>query len=128
MDHFSAINFCFCFSGIIPSVGLSSFSIKMLEKVMKITHFDVLGGPFVDLEQACRRVPTIMQNYAKVHTKSRKMSTKEYGIRFCNGQKCTPSLHLRKCIKTRSFLSFPILFCSRHECKIVQNRRRLIKK
>ena len=38
---------------------------------MKITHFDVLRGRlFVDLEQASRRVPKIMQNYAKVHLKS----------------------------------------------------------
>ena len=42
------------------------------------------------------------------------MSTKKHALRFCNGQKRTPLLDLRKCIKTRSFLSFPVLLCSRH--------------
>ena len=42
------------------------------------------------------------------------MITKKHALRFCNGQKRTPLLDLRKCIKTRSFLSFPVLLCSRH--------------
>ncbi len=52
------------------------------------------------------------------------MSTKKYRIRCCNGQKPTPSLDLRKRIKTRSFLSFPVLLCSHHGCK---NRENLYK-
>ena len=40
----------------------------------------------------------------------------------CNGQKRTLSIDLRTCIKTRWFLSFPLLLCSRHgiRCKFVQ--------
>ena len=45
------------------------------------------------------------------------MSTKKYRVRCCNGQKPTPSLDLRKRIKTRSFVSFPVLLCSHHGCK-----------
>ena len=45
------------------------------------------------------------------------MSTKTHRFRFCIDQKRTPSLHLQNCIKTRSFLSFPQLLCSRHGCK-----------
>ena len=37
---------------------------------MKITHFDVLQGPFVDSDQASRRVSKIVQNYVKMHLKS----------------------------------------------------------
>ena len=43
---------------------------KTLQKVMKITHFDVLQGPFVDGDQASRRVYKIVQNYVKMHLKS----------------------------------------------------------
>ena len=38
--------------------------------MMKITYFDVLRGPFVDLDQASGRVPKILQNYAKMQIKS----------------------------------------------------------
>ena len=37
---------------------------------MKITHFDVLGGPFVNQDQASRRKPKIMQNCVKMQLKS----------------------------------------------------------
>ena len=143
---------------------------------MKITSFDVLRESFVDLEQACRRVSKIMQNYAKVHLKSpqnehektcipvlqsskthavawpAKMHQiafifvvpgvalltpwmqkllkivenslqndhKKYEARCCIGQKHVPSTDLRKCIETHSFLSLPVLLCSRHACKIAQ--------
>ena len=43
---------------------------KTLQKMMKITHFDVLQGPFVDGDQASRRVSKIVQNDAKMHLKS----------------------------------------------------------
>ena len=72
MDHFFATKFYFFFSGNPQSNGWSSIfaGSKTLQKVIKITHFDVLQGPFVDLEQASRRVHKIMQNYAKMHLKS----------------------------------------------------------
>ena len=37
---------------------------------MKSTHFDVLRGPFVNLEQASRRVLEIIQNHTKIHLRS----------------------------------------------------------
>ena len=72
MDHSFAIELCLYFSGNSPSVGWSSiFAVsKTLQKVMEITHFDALRRPFVDLDQASRRVPKIMQNDAKMHLKS----------------------------------------------------------
>ena len=45
----------------------------------------------------------------------------------CNGQEHAPSTNVRKCIltvQTRSFLSFPMLLCSRHGCK---NRSKSLK-
>ena len=46
---------------------------------------------------------------------------KKCKARCCNGQKHAPSTDLRKCLETRSFLSLPVLLCSRHGCKIGQN-------
>ena len=119
MDHFFAPKFCIYFSGNPPNVGLWSIfaGSKTLEKVIKITHFDVLRGPFVDLEQASRRVPKIMQNYTKIHIKSPQNDHKIIWHPVLQWSRRTPSLHLRKCIKMRSFLSFPVLLCSRHGCK-----------
>ena len=44
--------------------------VKNAWKIDRDTRFDVLRGPFVDLEHAFRRVPKIIQNYAKIHLKS----------------------------------------------------------
>ena len=72
MDHFFAIKFCIYFSENPPNVLTNAIFLeqKTLQKVMKITHFDVLGGPFVDRDQASRREPKIMQNCVKMHLKS----------------------------------------------------------
>ena len=67
--------------------------------------------------KSCKITPKCIENH-------RKMNTKKCGLRCCNGQKRTSSLHLQKCIKTRSFLLFPVLLCSCHGCKIAQNRRK----
>ena len=67
-----ATNFYVYSSGNPSNVGLSSiFGVsKTLEKVMKITDFDLLWGAFIYLDQTSRRVPKIMQNYAKMQLKS----------------------------------------------------------
>ena len=72
MIHFFATKFYIHFSGNPQSNGVSLIfaGSKALQKMMKIMHFDALRGPFVDLEQASRRVHKIMQNYAKMHLKS----------------------------------------------------------
>ena len=43
---------------------------KTLQKVIKITHFDVLQGPFIHRDQASRRASKILQNDVKMHLKS----------------------------------------------------------
>ena len=72
MIHFFAIKFCIHFSGNPQSNGVSLIfaGSKTLQKVMKITHFDVLQGPCVDGDQASRRVFKIVQNDVKMHLKS----------------------------------------------------------
>ena len=72
MIHFFATKFYFYFSGNPQSNGVSSIfaGSKTLQKVMKVTHFDVLQGPFVDGDQASRRVSKIVQNGVKMHLKS----------------------------------------------------------
>ena len=72
MIHFFATKFYIHFSGNPKNNCVSSIlaGSKTLQKVMKITHFDVLQGPFVDGDQASRRVSKIMQNDAKMHLKS----------------------------------------------------------
>ena len=166
MNHFFAFEFYLHFSGKSQSVGLrlDFAGSKTLQKVMKITRFDVLRGPFIYRDQASKREPKIMQNDAKMHLKSSqndhqkiwkpvlqwlKMhvvawrakvrqnaliyvvlgvallppwtqkslkivenSTQNYHkkceARSCNGQKRKPSSDLQKCIRMRSFFSFPV--------------------
>ena len=72
MIHFFATKFYFHFSGNPQSNGVSLIfaGSKTLQKMMKMKHFDVLQGPFVDGDQASRRVSKIVQNYVKMHLKS----------------------------------------------------------
>ena len=51
-------------------------------------------------------------------TNHREMSMKKHQFRSRNAQKRTPSTDLLNCNKTRSLLSFPVLFCARYGCKI----------
>ena len=119
MQFFVAIELYHYFSGNpanVTEMWIFEMS-KTREKVVKITSFDLLRGPFIHRDQASRWVPKIMQNDAKMHLKSPQNEHEKTWPRCCNGQKRTPSLDLRKCIKLRSFLSFPVLLCSRHGCK-----------
>ena len=72
MDHFFATKFYLFFSGNPQSNGWSSIfaGSKTLQKVIKITHFDVLQGPFIHRDQASRRASKILQNDVKMHLKS----------------------------------------------------------
>ena len=65
-----------------------------------------------------------MQKLFKIVENSSQNDHKKYEARCCIGQKHAPSTDLRKCIETHSFLSLPVLLCSRHGCKIAQNRRK----
>ena len=58
-----------------------------------------------------------MPKSLKIVENSLQSDHNKYEARCCNGKRHTPSTDLRKCIKTRSFLSFQVLLCSRHECK-----------
>ena len=62
-----------------------------------------------------------MQKVLKIVENSLQNDHKKYESRCCIGQKHAPSTDLRKCIETHSFLSLPVLLCSRHGCKIAQN-------
>ena len=84
---------------------------------MKIANSELLHGPFVYLEQASRRVRKIMQSYAKIHKNHRKMSTENYGSRFRNCKKYTPSLDVPERVKMRSLLLFTVLHCSGKVCR-----------
>ena len=72
MYHFFVTKFYPYFSENSPNVtGNSIFPTqKTLQKVMKITRFELLRGPFIDRDQASRRELKIMQNDAKMHDKS----------------------------------------------------------
>ena len=89
---FFATKFYHHFSENPPNVSATSiFAMsKTHVKMMKITHFDVLRGPFVDLEQASRRVPKIIQNYAKMHMKLLKNEHEKMWITISQGQKIHP--------------------------------------
>ena len=72
MDHFFATEFCLYFSENPPNVTNNAIfpTQKTLQKVMKITRFELLRGPFIDRDQASTRELKIMQNDAKMHDKS----------------------------------------------------------
>ena len=65
-------SFALIFLGYPQSVTLWSIfaGSKTLQKVMKITRFELLRGPFIYRDQASRRELKIMQNDAKMHDKS----------------------------------------------------------
>ena len=72
MDHFFATEFYPYFSENPPNVTNNAIfpTQKTLQKVMKITRFELLRGRFTYRDQASRRELKIMQNDAKVHHKS----------------------------------------------------------
>ena len=72
MDFLFATKFCIHFSGNPPNVtGNVIFPTqKPLQKVMQITNFELLRGPFIYGDQASKRDTKIMQNDAKMHDKS----------------------------------------------------------
>ena len=72
MDHFFATKFYHHFSENPANVtNNGSFPVqKTIQKVMKITRFELLWGPFIYPDQASKRVHKIMQNDAKMHHKS----------------------------------------------------------
>ena len=72
MAHLFAIELYLHFSGNPQNVTLNYIfrMSKTLEKVVKITRFDVLREPFINLDQGSRRMRKITQNDAKMHLKS----------------------------------------------------------
>ena len=113
---FFAIKFYFYFSEnpkIVTGNGIFPYK-KRLKKWRKLhvlscseehsyTEIRLSNG----CPKSCKITPKCIENH-------RKMNTKKCGFRCCNDQKCTSSLHLQKCIKTRSFLYFPVLLCLHH--------------
>ena len=72
MNHFFAAKFYIYFSENPPNVTDNVIfpTQKTLQKVMKITRFEMLRGPFIHRDQASRRELKIMQNNAQMHHKS----------------------------------------------------------
>ena len=72
MDHCFATEFYLYFSGNPPNVASNGIfpTQKTLQKVMKITRFELLRGRFTYRDQASRRELKIMQNYSKMQHKS----------------------------------------------------------
>ena len=72
MDHFFATEFYPHFSENPPNVTNNAIfpTQKTLQKVMKITRFELLRGRFTYRDQASRRELKIMQNYSKMQHKS----------------------------------------------------------
>ena len=60
--------------------------------------------------KSCKMTP-------KCITNQREMTMKKHRFQSYNGKKRTPSTELRNCMKTRSFLSFPVLLCSSSACR-----------
>ena len=89
-----------------------------LRKCIETRSFFVVPG--VALLTPC------MQKSLKIVENSSQNDHKKYESRCCNDQKHTPSTDLRKCSETRSFLSFPVLLCSRHACRIRSKSSKII--
>ena len=74
MNHFFAIKFYIHFSENLENVtGNGIFPLqKTLKKYENFTFqkFELLRRAFIHRDQAFKRVPKIMQNYAKMHRKS----------------------------------------------------------
>ena len=72
MDHFYATKFLHHFSeNPANDTGNGIFPVqKTLQKVMEITRFELLRGPFIPRDHASTRELKIMQNDAKMHHKS----------------------------------------------------------
>ena len=96
---------------------------------MKITHFDVLRGPFVDRDQASRRVPKIKQNVAKMHQKS---SRNEHGKMWIPMLQLSKTHAVDRPLKMHkiAFIFCRSRYCFAHamDAKILQKRQKFIKK
>ena len=126
MDHFFATEFYPYFSENPPNVTDNAIfpTQKTLQKVMKITRFELLRGRFTYRDQASRRQLKIMQNYSKMQHKSPRNEHEKTLIPVAQCSKTHAVDHLQNCIKTRSLLSLPVLLCARHGCK---NRSKSLK-
>ena len=122
MDHFFATEFYPYFSENPPNVtsNVISSTQKMLQKVMKITRFELLRGPFIYRNQASRRKSKIMQNDAKMHYESPRNDHKNFRFPSHNAQKRTPSTDLQNYMKTRSLLSYRCCFAYAMDAKSFQ--------
>ena len=131
MDHFFATKFYSFFSGNPQSNGWSSIfaGSKTLQKVIKITHFDVLQGPFVDGDQASRRVSKIVQNYVKMHIKSpQNEHTKNMTSAFAMVKNARRRLTCENASKRVHFCCSRCCFAHSMDAKIVENYRKFTSK
>ena len=126
MDQFFAAEFCIYFSENPPNVTSNViFSTqKTLQKVMKITRFELLRGPFIYRDQASRREPKIMQNDAKMHHKSPRNEHEKIQIPVVQCSKTHAVDRPAKLHENAFAFVVPVLLCVRHGCK---NRSKSLK-
>ena len=88
---------------------------KTLQKVMKITRFELLSGPFIYRDQASRRVHKIMQNDAKIHHKSARNDHEKTQIPILQCSK-TQAVDRAANLHGNAFIfAVPVLRCSKNE-------------
>ena len=111
MNHLFATKFYFHFSGNPPNItGNLIFYCNKRKKLMKISVIELLHGLFVYFGWVIGRMPKIMQNGPQTRSTPTSNERKKHGPRCCTGKQRIPSTDMWKCMKTRSFLSFPVLF------------------
>ena len=117
--HFFPKKFYPHFSGNPANVlGNDIFPVqKTLQKMMKITRFELLRAPFVDRDQVCIREAKIMQNDSKMQLKSSQNDHEKTWIPILQWSETHAIDRPMKMHKNVVFLSFPLLLCSRHGCK-----------
>ena len=117
MDHFYATKFLHHFSENPANVtGNGIFPVrKTLQKVMKITRFELLWWPFIYRDQAYKRVHKIMQNDAKMHHKSARNDHEKTQIPILQCSK-THAVDRAANLHVNAFIFVvPVLRCSKNE-------------
>ena len=117
MDHCLRPSFTLIFRKIQQTSRVTVFcSVQtMLQKVMKITRFELLWGPFIHRDQASKRVHKIMQNDAKMHHKSARNDHEKTQIPMLQCSKTHAVDRAAKLHENAFILVVPVLRCSKNE-------------
>ena len=127
MDQCFATKFCIYFSENPPNVtgNLIFPTQKTLQKVMKITRFELLRGAFINRDQASTRELKIMQNDAKMHHKSPRNEHEKTSIPTLQWSKTHAVDRAAKLHENAFIFVVPVLRCSNNEfsksSKVIEN-------